>query len=75
MTGALAVTYHESPKPGEPRQLFPTRVSCMTPLGDAVLDYADQLDQIVLEIGRSTLKWPHCSSLIWPHPGAVAVAV
>jgi len=19
--------------------------------------------------GRSTLKWPHCSSLIWPHPG------
>jgi len=25
--------------------------------------------------GRSTLKWPHCSSLIWPHPGAVAVAV
>jgi hypothetical protein len=26
-------------------------------------------------IGRSTLKWPHCSSLIWPHPGAVAVAV
>ena len=25
--------------------------------------------------GRSTLKWPHCSSLIWPHRGAVAVAV
>jgi hypothetical protein len=20
-------------------------------------------------IGRSTLKWPHCSSLIWPHRG------
>jgi len=19
--------------------------------------------------GRSTLKWPHCSSLIWPHRG------
>jgi DNA-binding XRE family transcriptional regulator len=25
--------------------------------------------------GRSTLKWPHCSSLIWPHLGLVAVAV
>jgi LuxR family transcriptional regulator, maltose regulon positive regulatory protein len=25
--------------------------------------------------GRSTLKWPHRSSLIWPRPGAVAVAV
>jgi hypothetical protein len=26
-------------------------------------------------LGCSTLKWPHCSSLIWPRPGAVAVAV
>ena len=25
--------------------------------------------------GRSTLKWPHCSPLIWPHPGRVAVVV
>jgi len=25
-------------------------------------------------IGRSTLKWPHCSPLIWPHPGRAAVA-
>ena len=24
-------------------------------------DYADT--------GRSTLKWPHCSTLIWPQPG------
>jgi hypothetical protein len=24
--------------------------------------------------GRSTLKWPHYSPLIWPHPGRVAVA-
>jgi len=24
--------------------------------------------------GRSTLKWPHCSPLIWPHPGRAAVA-
>lgn len=23
--------------------------------------------------GRSTLKWPRCSPLIWPHPGRVAV--
>jgi hypothetical protein len=22
--------------------------------------------------GRSTLKWPHCSSLIWPQPGVRA---
>ena len=22
--------------------------------------------------GRSTLKWPHCSTLIWPHRGPVA---
>jgi PAS domain-containing protein len=25
--------------------------------------------------GRSTLKWPHCSSLIWPHPGLVAAGL
>jgi Protein of unknown function (DUF4235) len=25
-------------------------------------------------VGRSTLKWPHCSPLIWPHPGRAAVA-
>jgi hypothetical protein len=25
-------------------------------------------------IGRSTLKWPRCSPLIWPRPGRVAVA-
>jgi hypothetical protein len=24
--------------------------------------------------GRSTLRWPHCSPLIWPHPGRVTVA-
>jgi hypothetical protein len=24
--------------------------------------------------GRSTLKWPHCSPLIWPRPGRAAVA-
>jgi hypothetical protein len=22
--------------------------------------------------GRSTLEWPHCSSLIWPHPRRIA---
>ena len=48
--GALVVTYYESPEPGGPRQhRHPARISCLTPKGEAALDYADMLDQLVLE--------------------------
>ena len=36
---------------------------------------ADESDCVLIaRLGRSTLKWPHCSPLIWPHPGRAAVA-
>lgn len=56
--GAFVVTYYESPEPGEPRQhRNPARVSCLTPRGEAALEYAEVLDQLVLEAyARVTAK-------------------
>jgi hypothetical protein len=43
--------------PNPPSHLRLVRDSCMTPLGDAVLDYADQLDQTVLEMHVIASSW------------------
>ena len=46
----FVATYYESPRPGEPRpDRCPARVSCLTPKGEAALDYADAMDQLVLQ--------------------------
>ena len=48
--GGFVVTYYESPKPGVPyRYPHPARISYLTPKGEAVLEYADAMDQLVLE--------------------------
>ena len=48
--GGFVSTYYESPRPGEPRpDRCPARVSCLTPKGEAALDYANAMDQLVLQ--------------------------
>jgi diketogulonate reductase-like aldo/keto reductase len=42
-------------------------------VGEAIRRSGLARDEVFIETnGRSTLKWPHCSSLIWPHPGVRA---
>jgi hypothetical protein len=55
---AFVVTYYESPEPGGPRQhRRPARISCLTPKGEAALEYANIMDQLVLEAySRVTTK-------------------
>ena len=48
---------------GNPRPLRLVRDSCMTPVGDAVLDYADQLDRVVLEMHVIASAWR--AEIIW----------
>lgn len=71
--GAFAVTYYESPEPGGPRQhRRPARTSCLTPKGEAALEYADMMDQLVLEAySRVTTKLRDAehAEIIWRRRG------
>ena len=68
--GGFVVTYFESPKPDEPR--YPARISCLTPRGEAALEYADAMDQLVLEAySRVTtrLRDAEHAEIIWRRRG------
>jgi len=70
--GGFVVTYHESPKPGKPRQPYPARISCLTPKGEAALAYADAMDQLVLETYARVMAKPgdtEHAQIIWRRRG------
>jgi hypothetical protein len=71
--GAIVVTYYESPEPGEPCQhRHPARITCLTPKGEAALEYAEVMDQIVLEAyARVTTKLGDAeqAGIIWRRRG------
>ena len=71
--GAFVATSYESPEPGEPRQhRHPARVSCLTPKGEAALEYAEVMDQLVLAAyARVTTKLGDAehAEIIWRRRG------
>jgi hypothetical protein len=71
--GGVVVTYYECPEPGEPRQhRHPARVSCLTLKGEAALEYAEAMDQLVLEAyARVTAKLGDAehAEIIWRRRG------
>lgn len=71
--GAFVVTYYESPEPGRPREhRHAARISCLTPKGEAALEYADMLDQLVLEAhSRATTRLGDAehAEIIWRRRG------
>jgi len=71
--GAFVVTYYESPEPRGPRQhRHPARISCLTPKGEAALEYAEMMDQLVLEAySRVTTKLGDAehAEIIWRRRG------
>lgn len=71
--GGFVVTCYEPQEPGGPRQhRHPARISCLTPKGEAALEYADMLDQLVLEAySRVTTKLRDSehAEIIWRRRG------
>jgi hypothetical protein len=66
----FVVTYCESPKPGQPR--YPARTSCLTSKGEAALEYADVMDQLVLEAYARVTAKPgdtERAQIIWRRQG------